>query len=167
MEEVVNELDDQWVQDDVSCTRVHVKPRRCLFTPLRVAGAPPAKALCNARVTTGTFCDDGEHFQIIDSWTARAVAHRPLSRPWVGTTRFLRMGDTAPNFRIDQVTASARAPAPACFCDSAEGEFGKFLSPGSTFGPDASEVFADVSNRVSTLYKNCSCMGLSCALSAG
>ena len=164
---LAQQLDDQWVQEDGSCTRVHVRPRTCLFTPLRVEGAPPAKALCNTRITEGTYCDNNEAFSIVDSWTARAVAHRPLARPWVGSTRFIRIGDTAPNFQVSQVTAAARTPAPAGFCDSAEGEFGKFLSPGSTFGPDASEVFVDVSNRVSSVYKNCSCMGLSCALSAG
>ena len=34
-------------------SRIHAKPRRCLFTPLRVSGSPPAKALTPTRVTIG------------------------------------------------------------------------------------------------------------------
>ena len=41
---------DEW---RLEATRAHHKPRRELFTPLRVAGAPPAKCLTPARLTEG------------------------------------------------------------------------------------------------------------------
>jgi len=69
-------------------TRRHEKPRRNLFTPLRVAGAPPARALTPMRLTRGTFVKSGLPFQVIDTWTARAEAHRELKEPWVGSTSF-------------------------------------------------------------------------------
>ena len=69
-------------------TRRHDKPRRNMFTPLRVAGAPPARALTPMRLTRGTFVKSGLPFQVIDTWTARAEAHRELKEPWVGSTSF-------------------------------------------------------------------------------
>jgi len=103
--EVVNGGSDEWIEDEHVCMRVHAKPRRNLFTPLRVAGAPPAKTLCNARITKGTFIDTGEIFPITDSWTARAVMHRPMPRLWVGTTQFIRIGDTVPESSISHLAA--------------------------------------------------------------
>ena len=42
------------------------KPRCELFTPLRVAGAPPAKSFTPSRVTEGRFVDTGESFRRVD-----------------------------------------------------------------------------------------------------
>jgi len=79
---------DTWKQVGVWMVRAHHRPRRELFTPLRVSGSPPAKALATARITQGTF-NDGEAFRIVDSWTSRSQAHRALDRPWIGSTRFV------------------------------------------------------------------------------
>ena len=68
--------------------RVHRRPRRCLFTPLRVRGSPPAKHLTPVRITTGKFAD-GQEFQRIDTWTARPTAHFMMPSPWTGETRFI------------------------------------------------------------------------------
>jgi len=75
-------------QSSEQMTRQHVKPRGTLFTPLRVAGAPPAKALTSMRLTRGTFIESGQPFQVIDNWTARAEAHKELREPWIGSTSF-------------------------------------------------------------------------------
>ncbi len=64
------------------------RPRKNLFTPLRVAGAPPAKALTVVRITEGIF-DDGREFRRRDNWTSRATAHLRLARPWTGSTTFI------------------------------------------------------------------------------
>ena len=81
---------DHWESNEEQATRHHVRPRRCLFTPTRVAAAPPAKSLTGTRVTVGRFVDTGELFRVADNWTARATAHTPLQRLWTGKTTFWR-----------------------------------------------------------------------------
>jgi len=86
--------DDQWVDDNddntTTLVRLHSRARRSLFTPLRVKGSPPAKALTPSRITEGTFCDTGEGFRRVDTWTARSTAHLSMERAWVGKTTFLK-----------------------------------------------------------------------------
>ena len=80
----------QWeFGENGAVTMHHLKPRRHLFTPLRVQGSPPAKMLTAMRETRGTYCDNGEKFLRRDHWTSRATAHEALSRPWIGTSTFL------------------------------------------------------------------------------
>ena len=84
---------DAWEKTaDGQIRRRHERPRRALFTPLRVEGAPPARALTSARITHGRFIDDDEEFVWRDNWTARATAHRDLGRQWTGVTEFLLKG---------------------------------------------------------------------------
>jgi hypothetical protein len=78
---------DEWISDGVVAVRHHRRERRSLFTPLRVSGAPPAKALTPMRLTEGTMAD-GSLFRHVDTWTARATAHASLSQPWRGKTTF-------------------------------------------------------------------------------
>ena len=85
-EEDVGELQ---IDEHGQATRQHLKPRQCLFTPTRVKGAPPGRALTAMRVTRGKYCDNGEAFVRCDNWTSRATAHMSLGRRWVGTTTFL------------------------------------------------------------------------------
>ena len=82
---------DEWREDADEATRVHWRPRRNLFTPMGVAGAPPSRALTNTRITKGRFTDNGEVFAVTDSWRARASAHMDLEREWTGTTTFIRI----------------------------------------------------------------------------
>ncbi len=79
---------DEWGVSRDEAVRQHKKPRRELFTPLRVQGAPPVRTLTGCRITTGRFCDNGEKFKIVDSWTTRSGAHRDLERWWTGQTVF-------------------------------------------------------------------------------
>ena len=89
-----SEGDDAWAEDGRHCVRVHRAPRRELFTPLRVSGAPPARSLFPVRVTVGRFEGSGRAFRITDSWHQRSDAHRDLGERWVGATQFLRrVGD--------------------------------------------------------------------------
>ena len=88
-------MGDDWMVHEHGCSREHRRARTCLFTPLRVAGAPPAKELCNARVTVGKFCDSNRVFRICDAWTPRADAHRDLGAPWRGVTYFWRKSSRA------------------------------------------------------------------------
>ena len=81
---------DDWVEDELTVTRVHRRPRVCRFTPLRVEAAPPVKSLTATRVTRGQFVDNGEEFIISDNWTTRSTAHACTERPWIGTTQFWR-----------------------------------------------------------------------------
>ena len=84
------EDESEWhFEEDGQAVRYHAKPRTCLFTPARVRGAPPVRALTAARITRGSFCDNGETFTRCDNWTSRATAHLSLRRHWVGTTTFL------------------------------------------------------------------------------
>ncbi len=81
--------EDVWRIEGQCVVREHRRPRTTLFTPLRVAGSPPAKALTGTRVTRGVYLDDGKAFVRTDSWTARGTAHLCLSRRWVGNTTFI------------------------------------------------------------------------------
>ena len=69
-------------------TVTHHKPRLELATPLRVSGAPPAKALTPTRLTRGRFVNSGERFELTDTWTSRSEAHRCLPNFWTGETFF-------------------------------------------------------------------------------
>ena len=74
--------------------RRHATPRRTLFTPRRVEGAPPAKALTPTRVTIGRFVDSGEEFSRLDSWRSRSDAHLDLGRAWIGETKFFAKSES-------------------------------------------------------------------------
>ena len=84
---------DHWIHRKEEAVRRHRRPRQSLFTPLRVGGAPPVKTLTPVRVTEGQYCDNQEAFRVVDCWTSRTTAHRSLTRPWIGTTTFLRRRD--------------------------------------------------------------------------
>ena len=97
---------DVWRLNGEEAVRVHHKPRCKLFTPLRVAGAPPSRSLTPARVTEGRFVDTGEAIRRVDSWTTKSTAYTDLGRRWTGTTRFLmRIGHG------ETTEKEARAPA--------------------------------------------------------
>ena len=81
---------DAWKLEGECCVRSHNKPRRQLFTPLRVKGAPPARSLFSIRVTEGVFCGSGERFKKVDSWHSREDAHADLGRFWQGSTTFVQ-----------------------------------------------------------------------------
>ena len=74
--------------------RMHATPRRTLFTPRRVEGAPPAKALTPTRVTIGRCVDSGKEFSRLDSWRSRSDAHLDLGRAWVGETKFFAKSES-------------------------------------------------------------------------
>ena len=84
---------DGWRRHGSEIVREHWLPRNSLFTPLRVNGAPPARALTAVRVTRGKFLDNSETFERRDNWTARGTAHLKLERQWIGTTTFLSRSD--------------------------------------------------------------------------
>ena len=77
------------VHEGVEVVRIHDRPRRGLFTVMRVDGSPPARALAGTRRTEGRFLDDGERFTIVDEWRGRPDPHRDLARAWVGKTVFM------------------------------------------------------------------------------
>ena len=79
---------DDWIKDAEHAIRVHNRSRLTLFTPLRVSKAPPVRSLATIRTTSGVYCDNGEEFKVVDSWTSRSTAHRPMARRWTGTTTF-------------------------------------------------------------------------------
>jgi len=85
-----DEEEGEWLHgENEKIVMKHLKPRQCLFTPVRVRGAPPVKALTAVRETRGIFCEDGSSFARRDNWTARASAHLDLGKRWIGTTTFL------------------------------------------------------------------------------
>ena len=90
---------DIWELGRAQITRHHERPRSELFTPRRVGGAPPSRALTSTRVTKGRFLDDGSEFSWTDSWRARSTAHRDLGRLWMGTTMFILDSNFVGNLR--------------------------------------------------------------------
>ena len=105
------QVKDEWVDGGVVHTRLHHRERRELFTPLRVAGAGPARSLFSIRVTNGVFSGSGQHFRIIDSWTCRASAHQALKEPWTGSTVFIRKSENEHGARSDMRSAGILASA--------------------------------------------------------
>ncbi len=85
--------EDEWIEDELTVTRIHSRPRMNRFTPLRVEAAPPVRTLTATRVTSGKFVDSGETFTVVDNWTSRSSAHACFSKPWTGTTQFWRRKD--------------------------------------------------------------------------
>jgi len=87
---VENKTEDEWEDtgDQGKVTRQHRKWRSELFTPIRVQGAPPGRALTSVRITEGKY-EDGQAFRKVDSWTTRSTAHLRLDRRWIGSTTFL------------------------------------------------------------------------------
>ena len=84
-----HEGSDHWAEGNKgTVVRCHRRARRELFTPLRVQGSPPGKALAAVRITEGAFLD-GSHFRRCDNWTARSTSHLRMPRPWTGTTTFM------------------------------------------------------------------------------
>ena len=81
---------DQWLETPTQCVRVHRAGRSCVFTPPRVAGIPPNKALVAVRITEGCYIDNGEKFKRVDNWKGR-TAHQSMPRRWTGTTTFMRV----------------------------------------------------------------------------
>ena len=82
--------EDEWLEHGAEwVTRVHELPRTQLFTPGRVAGAPPTSVLTPARITRGRYVDNRETFCRVDSWKQRNSAHLDLGRPWTGVTTFI------------------------------------------------------------------------------
>ena len=79
---------DDWHFEDSYCVRQHDEPRFRLFTPLGVAASPAARSIFSVRVTRGAYCDDGQEFELVDSWRNRTSAHMSLGRPWQGHTMF-------------------------------------------------------------------------------
>ena len=86
-EDVENDF-DEWIHIEGKIVRHHNKPRRALFTPLRVRGSPPARTLTSMRVTEGRCTSSGEKFRVVDQWAARSTAHSEMRASWVGTTMF-------------------------------------------------------------------------------
>ena len=85
--------EDEWKMDSTwpILIRVHRRPRKELFIPMKVQGAPAAASLNQVRVTQGKFLDNGEKFTVVDNWTRRdGKAHEDLGRRWIGTTVFLK-----------------------------------------------------------------------------
>jgi len=92
-----NIIDDDWIEDGDFTVRRHLKPRTRLFTPIRVSGAPSTNELSHLRITVGTYCNSSSSFKIVDSWSARATAHRDLGASWTGATYFCRKGECVQN----------------------------------------------------------------------
>ena len=92
----INEVkEDEWYEDDEIIERAHQKPRIELFTPRRVAGAPPCRSLAAIRITNGRYVDTGETFERVDQWTTRSTAHMQMRARWTGTTRFMKLSHEA------------------------------------------------------------------------
>ena len=84
-------LEDTWrtCSDWPAVVRAHHRPRKELFTPMKVHGAPAAAQIAQLRITRGRFLDNGEEFQVVDNWTRRdGKAHEDMGRRWTGTTAF-------------------------------------------------------------------------------
>ena len=69
---------------------MHLKPRNCLFTPLKIPGGPKfADGVGDLRVTTGKY-KSGKDFVKRDLWKTAQNPHRRIEE-FTGETVFLEM----------------------------------------------------------------------------
>ena len=70
-------------------SRLHLTPRRALFTPFKVAKGPSVGTpLQSVRFTCGVNAK-GETFELFDNWMDQQNAHRQLNEDWIGYTVFV------------------------------------------------------------------------------
>ena len=69
--------------------RLHLKPRKSLFTPYKVSKGPSSSdRLGRIRFTKGV-TRSGREFEFHDNWQDPLAAHRLLDEHWVGCTTFI------------------------------------------------------------------------------
>ena len=88
---------DAWTSrgEDGKWQRQHLRVRRSLFAPLRVAQGPDSSVhLMRVRATKGVNLITMKSFSIVDNWTQASNAHRLLDFPWIGSTTFQEVADS-------------------------------------------------------------------------
>ena len=78
--------DDRWEVDENVWLRAHKKPRRTLFTPMKVRQGPKSEEIKVRRRTVG-IQSNGTVFDLADDWT-QPKAHRDMGSTWTGVTAF-------------------------------------------------------------------------------
>ena len=85
---------DCWRQEGGTWIRVHVKPRKALFTPAGTRGGPLPETLSSKRRTEMVFLqgdklepDQLAKHSATDEWQASGT-YRVMERTWTGTTIF-------------------------------------------------------------------------------
>ena len=82
---------DKWVLGEGTVTRVHVRPRRALFTPVNTGCPVNPDRLSGKRVTSIKALGGGTSTKATDDWTVWAGAHRDgidEGQQWTGETTF-------------------------------------------------------------------------------
>ena len=75
--------------------RIHLKPRRSLFTPFKVKKGPgKTQKMSSVRFTRGV-TESGRVFEFHDNWQAPNNSHRLLDEPWVGFTTMIVDGTSS------------------------------------------------------------------------
>ena len=85
------EKDDHWRMDGDEIIRVHIKPRRALFTPSNSECPVPVKELSTKRRFNRMKVDDKEEEHVTDTWTNDERAHLLMPEKWAGETIFFRV----------------------------------------------------------------------------
>lgn len=70
-------------------TRLHLKPRRSLFTPYKVANGPSFAVRLKANRFTKGVTKSGQTFEFHDNWREAKIAHRMLDGPWKRIALFM------------------------------------------------------------------------------
>ncbi len=151
---------DGWVNDGDFIVRRHEQARSCLFTPVRVPGAPSTNTISSVRISVGRFCDTGSSFKVVDSWKSPSTARRNLGACWTGATYFCKQGDTVEEPPYGQADMSKTA-GHTISVGSSVGGSGKFLPPGSTFMHHYLNSSRDCSKRVSACRQKSLCISSS------
>lgn len=87
---------DRWKTRGIEGTwhRLHVTPRKSLFTPYKVAKGPgQGLKLTQTRFTRG-ITQSGQAFEFHDDWTVPMNSHRVMEESWVGSTVFVERDTT-------------------------------------------------------------------------
>ena len=81
---------DHWKREPGCVIRIHMKPRRALFTPTGTKDGPVIAELLPTRVTQVETlgASNKKTYVINDTWTNRQDAHRILEIRWLGSTVF-------------------------------------------------------------------------------
>ena len=84
---------DYWRDDGHSWTRIHVVPRRALFTPDDSPGCPTEEQIQQRRISIVVFKDNTRQ-RIEDDW--KETGPTELEHHWTGETIFLKVGYNLP-----------------------------------------------------------------------
>ena len=123
--------DDHWRIDGDEVIRVHINPRRALFTPSNTKCPVPIEELSTKRRVNRIKVNGKGEECLIDTWTDNERAHLLMPEKWIGETIFLRDAGGQQGDRGQEASEVAVPQAEAANQGHYKGSLRKYIKPGS------------------------------------